>query len=62
MPSQRKVVCILPLRGAAGDFIYSLTFTDLVSGWTEIRVTWNKATAGIREQLPAHRNPNAFWD
>ena len=36
---------------AAGDFVYSLTFTDLFSGWTEIRATWNKGSSGILEQL-----------
>lgn len=35
----------------AGDFIYSLTFTDLYSGWTEIRATWNKSALGILAQL-----------
>lgn len=36
---------------SAGDFIYSLSFTDLYSGWTEIRAVWNKGAAGISEQL-----------
>jgi hypothetical protein len=35
----------------AGDFIYSLTLTELYSGWTEIRATWNKATTGLLAQL-----------
>ena len=35
----------------AGDFVYSLTFTDLYSGWTEIRATWNKSAAAILNQL-----------
>jgi|SRR5581483_11016936 hypothetical protein len=35
----------------AGDFIYSLTFTDVCTGWTEIRATWNKSARGILEQL-----------
>lgn len=26
----------------AGDFVYSLSFTDVCTGWTEIRATWNK--------------------
>jgi transposase InsO family protein len=35
----------------AGDFVYSLTFTDLYSGWTENRAVWNKGTQGILDQL-----------
>jgi hypothetical protein len=35
----------------AGDFIYSLTFTDVCTGWTELRATWNKSAHGILEQL-----------
>ena len=35
----------------AGDFVYSLTFTDLFSGWTENRAVWNKGTQGILDQL-----------
>jgi hypothetical protein len=35
----------------AGDFIYSLTFTDVCTGWTEIRATWNKSSQGILAQL-----------
>ena len=35
----------------AGDFVYTLTFTDVCTGWTENRATWNKSALGIREQL-----------
>lgn len=35
----------------AGDFVYSLTFTDVCTGWTEIRATWNKSARGILQQL-----------
>jgi hypothetical protein len=35
----------------AGDFVYSLVFTDVCTGWTEIRATWNKSAEGILEQL-----------
>jgi hypothetical protein len=35
----------------AGDFVYSLTFTDVGTGWTEIRATWNKGSKGILDQL-----------
>jgi hypothetical protein len=35
----------------AGNFAYSLSFTDVCSGWTEIRATWNKGAVGILAQL-----------
>ena len=35
----------------AGDFVYSLTFTDVSTGWTELRATWNKSAQGILDQL-----------
>jgi hypothetical protein len=35
----------------AGDFIWSITFTDVLVGWTEIRATWNKGAAGVLEQV-----------
>jgi len=35
----------------AGDFVYTLTFTDVCTGWTENRATWNKSALGIRDQL-----------
>ncbi|KTD81157.1 hypothetical protein Lwal_1066, partial [Legionella waltersii] len=25
-----------------GDFVWSITMTDIFSGWTEMRATWNK--------------------
>lgn len=34
----------------AGDFIWSLTFTDLASSWTSGRAVWNKGAAGVLEQ------------
>lgn len=34
----------------AGDFIWSLTYTDLCSGWTEGRAVWNKGSTGVLEQ------------
>lgn len=30
-----------------GDFIWSLCFTDLESGWTELDAVWNKGAAGV---------------
>ena len=34
----------------AGNFIWSLTYTDLASAWTEGRATWNKGSTGVLEQ------------
>jgi hypothetical protein len=33
----------------AGDFIWSLTYTDILSGWTEGGAVWNKGAAGVLE-------------
>jgi hypothetical protein len=35
----------------AGDYVNSLTFTELFSGWTENRAVWNKSSHAILEQL-----------
>ena len=35
----------------AGDFVWSLTMTDIVTGWTECRATWNKGAHGVLEQI-----------
>jgi hypothetical protein len=35
----------------AGDYINSLTFTELFSGWTENRAIWNKSGYAVRDQL-----------
>lgn len=37
----------------AGDFVWSLTMTDLYSGWTECRATWNKGSDGVIKQIKA---------
>jgi len=34
-----------------GNFAWSLTFTDVCSGWTENRAIWNKGAAGVLEQV-----------
>jgi hypothetical protein len=34
----------------AGSFIWSLTYTDLASSWTEGRAVWNKGSTGVLEQ------------
>jgi hypothetical protein len=31
----------------AGDFIWSLTYTDIFTGWTEGRAVWNKGATGV---------------
>jgi hypothetical protein len=35
----------------AGDFIWSLTLTDIHTGWTEARATWNNGATGVIEQV-----------
>ena len=34
-----------------GDYVNSLTFTELFSGWTENRAVWNKGSTGILAQI-----------
>ena len=34
-----------------GDYIHSLTFTELYSGWTENRAVWNKSADAVLAQL-----------
>jgi hypothetical protein len=31
----------------AGDFVWSVTLTDIYSGWTELRAVWNKGEHGV---------------
>jgi len=35
----------------AGDFVWSLTMTDILTTWTEIRATWNKGAQGVVAQI-----------
>jgi len=35
----------------AGDFVWSLTMTDILTAWTENRATWNKGAEGVRDQI-----------
>jgi hypothetical protein len=35
----------------AGNFVWSLVFTDIFSGWTQLRAVWNKGAAGIQAQI-----------
>lgn len=34
-----------------GSFVWSLTVTDIFSGWTENGATWNKGAHGVMEQI-----------
>lgn len=36
-----------------GDYVNSLTFTELYSGWTENRTVWNKSAEAVLVQLKA---------
>lgn len=35
----------------SGDFIWSLTLTDIYSGWTEMRATWGKGATGTVDAI-----------
>ena len=35
----------------AGNFIWSLTLTDIHTGWTEARATWNNGATGVIKQI-----------
>lgn len=35
----------------AGDFVYSLTFTDILSGWTENRAVWGRGSQGVLQRI-----------
>jgi len=34
-----------------GNFVWSLTMTDILTSWTENRATWNKGAAGVINQI-----------
>jgi hypothetical protein len=34
-----------------GSFVWSLTMTDIYSGWTELRAIWNKGATGVVAQI-----------
>lgn len=34
-----------------GDFVWSLTLTDVFSGWTQNRAVWNKGYEGVKQAL-----------
>jgi hypothetical protein len=35
----------------SGDFIWSLVFTDIATGWTQQRAVWNKGSQGVIAQV-----------
>lgn len=35
----------------AGSFVWSMTCTDIMTGWTESRAVWNKGAAGVLKQI-----------
>jgi hypothetical protein len=35
----------------AGDFVWSVTFTDIYTQWTENRAVWNKGAEGVLQQV-----------
>lgn len=40
-------------QSLSGQFIWSITLTDIYSGWTEVRSTWNKGAEGVLTQINA---------
>lgn len=45
---------------SAGESVWSLTFTDIWSGWTENAAVWNKGAAGVKERLRMMEEKLAF--
>lgn len=43
-----------------GNFVWSLTFTDIFSGWTENRAIWNKGAFGVIEQVKSVESALVF--
>lgn len=37
----------------AGDFVWSLTLSDILTGWTECRAIWSKGSSGVLDQIKA---------
>jgi len=44
----------------AGDFVWSLTLTDIHTGWTECRATWNNGATGVIKQIKNIENDLPF--
>lgn len=43
-----------------GEYVWSLTFTDIWSGWTENAAVWNKGASGVKERLRIMEEKLAF--
>lgn len=43
-----------------GEFVWSVTFTDIASGWTENAAVWNKGATGVKERLGIMEKGLAF--
>jgi hypothetical protein len=43
-----------------GSFVWSLTMTDIYSGWTENRAVWNKGAIGVLNQISDIENKLPF--
>ncbi len=44
----------------SGNFVWSLTLTDILTAWTECRATWNKGAAGVLAQIKDVENTLPF--
>ena len=44
----------------SGNFIWSLTLTDIHTGWTECRATWNNGATGVIKQIREIETALAF--
>lgn len=44
----------------AGNFVWSLTFTDICTGWTENRAIWNKGAEGVIAQVKSVESSLVF--
>jgi len=44
-----------------GDLVWTLTLTDVFSGWTENRAVWNKGYEGIRQAIQEIENELPFF-
>ena len=43
-----------------GSFAWSITMTDIASGWTELRAVWNKGATGVVAQIEDIENSLPF--
>ena len=44
----------------SGDFAWTLTFVDILSGWTQCRAIWNKGHQAIHQHLKAAEEKSPF--